>query len=455
MLEKSGEQPGSPIEHHENLHEGEIAWVEGGKSTADVFLYGDHLKSVDIRNIAASIATQIRAEIEHNPDKPPEFFVVRALEPNHVFEKFLADHKGDMQSTPWKDVDIDDLKEAIKEGLAPIREALMQELAQSIDPKTFDFIVREVNRVSGLSFTLELQHHFAKFERPDDLPELDDLRRRLLKKLWELPERSPYIAYATKMMDRDESRRQIIEKMPVAHLREIIQKEHLPLSRALEYFKNAVEGNIFLLRNGIVLMDNALTNIFVNRDTDTGALMDLDFLTDGKTSTFMPGHGAKYIPPELAAEASGYIPQDSAEAATYIPPYLTRDISKNPTYIPKTEHYTAPDPADEVTYVYVDPAASAETYVPPSPSLPRNEVVAMAKYQIGEPQVVYQLGIALQELLNEYSSDDSQHVLKTRLQDIAEHMTAPLHENRPSLAQILENITFSDEEYPPALAEAA
>ena len=279
----------------------------------EAFLDKDFLTETDIEEMARTIADSIQSKLGtlEEEDQKVEA-VVDVLQASQVLESyvqksmskkvFIRSLSDGTTTLSWTDKDgIRQSEEITEQELEPflqkIRIAVLNKLS-GILPK--NITAQMVKRYLGRVLELEGGRYYKKAgDRggPERLARENNNQIQALKYLHNLPERSPFIYYGTESID-PQMGRTISRAIKLTNIKKILyQIEQLPFSKVLSYFNDAVEGHIFLLSSGLVLFDNNLENIGINKDTDKGILFDFDGLRQKKDETVYvvaPG----YLPPE-------------------------------------------------------------------------------------------------------------------------------------------------------------
>jgi|GEM_PF-4353323 len=187
--------------------------------------------------------------------------------------------------------------------LAPIREAVLEELKNVLDSSTLLLLKKELHegRVWEAYDARVLKE--AKDVDPRTHPEPQEHKRARFaatSRLFELPERSPYLAYHVVALEHNfDSRRgaEVQRKLDIQTLNELTL-DNIPLEASVRAVIDAMRGAAFLVEHGLRLTDFAPDNIMVDTATGTGMLFDYDGLREHDDIVdWYPAHRG-FLPPE-------------------------------------------------------------------------------------------------------------------------------------------------------------
>jgi len=133
----------------------------------------------------------------------------------------------------------------------------------------------------------------------------DHLHSNALDKLYDLPERSPFIAYPIKERVKANVKDQyevqdFLNMTTLEDLKSLPPEKRPPMPKLLNYILDCLKGLRFLHQNGLVLSDFRPDNIGVNLDSDTGMLFDLDSLYQEGDKAPYVAH-PRYIPKDIVS----------------------------------------------------------------------------------------------------------------------------------------------------------
>lgn len=136
---------------------------------------------------------------------------------------------------------------------------------------------------------------------PEELLEYDKSHIEALEELHKIPEqeRSPYVYFGTEIINKENLKtiNQYINLTTIIELVDI-KKENKPhLEKIMHYFLDILKGHDFLISHNLFLTDNALQNLGVNLDKNTGILFDFDGLEKKGSPARYVVHW-EYFPPE-------------------------------------------------------------------------------------------------------------------------------------------------------------
>lgn len=237
-------------------------------------------------------------------------FRVRWLRPANLDEEEPDDEN--LASVAWRD-DRGEVQTAelsvheLESFLYPIRKAILDELAESVDRKmlhvvskqlTSDRRVWEVHDEKILKLAIDHDP-----EGQSETEENKENRLEALQQLFGLPERSPFIAYQVLNMEFTTAPFEGLEVQRKLHMQtvdEILNKENVPpLKDVLRYALDGMRGAAFLVDHGLRLTDFSPHNISIDLSRDRGFLFDYDGL---RTEEYILAGGLVthkgYQPPE-------------------------------------------------------------------------------------------------------------------------------------------------------------
>ncbi len=125
---------------------------------------------------------------------------------------------------------------------------------------------------------------------------------RAVRRLYDLTERSPYLAYSitSRGLDQYSKVHEVHDYLDIVTLDKLIADRNsgVSLGKIIQYVIDAMKGSLFLFERGLALTDNNPSNIAVDLVADRALLFDMDGLvsTEDEISYYMTKYG--YIPPE-------------------------------------------------------------------------------------------------------------------------------------------------------------
>lgn len=260
----------------------------------------DFLTREQIRLFAREILNDLPPEALDSP-----YVVVHALQPAQICKRMGL-----------KQNDIPEISTALRR----IREAVFEELC-ILKPEKYkllhDNFVDGKNRQAELTGNTILKQGFFSGERlvhaTDDSGEKRQKGEKfkeqaeLIKKLYQLKDRSEYIAYLNLHSEANgEGVVEINRKLEnFETLQDIIRNPDKKPSfmAALGFVRDAMRGNLFLIQHQLILIDNALDNILVSNGR--GQLFDMDGLRKLNTLTDEDIAKREMIPPEAVDDDLG------------------------------------------------------------------------------------------------------------------------------------------------------
>jgi hypothetical protein len=254
------------------------------------FITKDFFTEKDIDDIAQNVLSALKEKAVEKEGLQVEN-VVAILQPAQImkilekedlgFSVKEIDNAERKYQLTWKDKDgVSQTDTLTFRELEPFVEKIIKAVWDKVSPGLPKDIIAH--------FGIKLQGHLLKLKdgnyfKPENLvniPEIGQYENKdqieAIKYLHSLPERSPYLFYGTEVADP--SGRTINQPLNLTNLEAELSKPEPDFKKIFKYFIQSIEGHIFLLSNGLFLIDTKLDNIGINNDTDTAILFDLDGL---------------------------------------------------------------------------------------------------------------------------------------------------------------------------------
>ncbi|MFH1536420.1 MAG: hypothetical protein ABID45_00365 [Patescibacteria group bacterium] len=300
---------------------------EFAKKGENVFLNQEVITQKDIKNIAKGIAAELRSEFPQLGTTEERKAVIvdwlnvasqlglhklkNALEnQGHKVEKHKKEEYGPGSDDDFirirgkEDDDFIDLyKKDVDEASTRIRRAILEELKNHFPDA--DFFPMEKDLYDGCVY--QAGHDWViKFYivslydgKHDYYKKYGDDVDKSIKKLYELDERCPYIAYNIAQRD-PEMQVELQHFQDMETFEDLLGRDNKPeFSKMMEYYNQILQATKFLIDHNFRLTDFALDNLAVDTKRDVGILFDMGnlFSEDLELKGDYATH-ADYLPPE-------------------------------------------------------------------------------------------------------------------------------------------------------------
>ncbi len=309
------------------MEKGNIQFIDPEKEASikdidQAFVAKDFLVDADIDLMATSIAESIKNKLTDKSTEEDIIAIINTLDAEQILNNNDLFTQSGMRLSNTKDlknitVTWVDANHARKTEIieAADLEPFLSHIKSMVLDKLASFLPKNINaeiiksRFGKRVFQLEnkkvLKNPIISPSINDShtenslLDEYDRSHIEALDFLHSIPEneRSPYISFDSEKIDTKNARI-IKQNIKLDNLLQIIDSNHKPkLTKMIDYFIDILKGHEFLIAHDLFLTDNALKNLGVNLDTDTGILFDFDGLEKkGVEARYIHHRGC--LPPE-------------------------------------------------------------------------------------------------------------------------------------------------------------
>ncbi len=285
------------------------------------FVQKEFITDKDLDQISLSLAEIVKQKIKPGATKAEVLVIIETLTSEQLLNDYELLSKTGVFSSNLGDghkevsyLDENDNRHRVNinpEDLAPFLEKIkfivFDKLSSFLDKninlkKTTDKLSNRVYRLDDNQILKEpiITSNSSEIYA-EELLEYDKSHIEALEELHKIPEqeRSPYVYFGTEIINK-ENLKTINQYINLTTIIELVdtKKENKPhLEKIMNYFLDILKGHDFLISHNLFLTDNALQNLGVNLDTNTGILFDFDGLEKKGSPARYVSHW-EYLPVE-------------------------------------------------------------------------------------------------------------------------------------------------------------
>lgn len=278
------------------------------------FYAGTRLDDACLEKIALQISEKIKKQIDEKkiPENTAIFFkleitperAIIALDNKKFQNSFQTvsttwvSYEFATTKVTWQDQGTNYSGEFSTEDLAPHLDQIKQTLCDKISnhlPKYKLLIIDRDHSIVAHSLANNL------FLKTPLTNETDEKYLQAIERLVNMPVKSPFLFYDILYSSQKTNCTYFIlisDKINVIDLKSLAEQKLVSAKKALSIVRDCMQGAIHLLNNQLVLTDLSLENLFLNRESDRGLLLDYDGLRiTGTQGQYLAHEG--YHPPEF------------------------------------------------------------------------------------------------------------------------------------------------------------